>query len=463
MAALEDARAVAALVAGVLLLAATPAGASEEARPAESNVTPWMVAPEMPERTPWGLLDTHRSQGGTAPSWTTARSLTGDWGGRRSTLAREYGLAIVGDYTAEVAGNPVGGRRQNVRYTHNVGLAVLADLETLVGLEETYFMVSASNRAGESNSARDIGNVFAVQQLFGGQTTRLVDLALGKRLLGGALDLVAGRINGLDDFIASPLYCNAQNLALCGNPLGVPTDVSISSYPNTAWGARARYQFHPAAYVMGGAYNTFGNFRDNKYHGVDFSIRDDSGVLGIGEVGIMPHRFARAARLTDLPGHYKVGGYYDTEPLTVFRTGAMEGGTQGAYLGFDQMVYREGETRSVQGLTPFVTFHWAPSDKNTLVRWVSWGAVYEGLIPGRDADVLGFFGAWGRFSDDLRASQVDAGQPGQDYEIILELSYRVDVLPWFYLQPDVQGVLNPGATDTIPNALVLALQFGVPF
>lgn len=47
--------------------------------------------------------------------------------------------------------------------------------------------------------------------------------------------------------------------------------------------------------------------------------------------------------------------------------------------------------------------------------------------------------------------------------MILELNYRVNLLPWFYLQPDVQGVLSPGGTGTIPNALVLALEFGVPF
>jgi MFS family permease len=45
----------------------------------------------------------------------------------------------------------------------------------------------------------------------------------------------------------------------------------------------------------------------------------------------------------------------------------------------------------------------------------------------------------------------------------LELNYRVNVLPWFYLQPDLEGIINPGAAHRIDDALVLALQFGVPF
>jgi porin len=101
-------------------------------------------------------------------------------------------------------------------------------------------------------------------------------------------------------------------------------------------------------------------------------------------------------------------------------------------------------------------------DVNTFTRFVSWGAVYVGLLPSRDDDVTAFFGAWGSFGDDLAASQVAAGQRPQDYEVILELNHRVNLLPWLYVQPDIQGVLNPGGCGDIPNALVLALQFGVP-
>jgi porin len=88
--------------------------------------------------------------------------------------------------------------------------------------------------------------VYPVQQIFGGQTTRLVDLAIGKGLFHRTLRIVAGRLNGLDDFIASPLYCNAQNLAFCGNPLSIPVDVNISSYPNTMWGTRIHWEPIPS-------------------------------------------------------------------------------------------------------------------------------------------------------------------------------------------------------------------------
>jgi len=108
---------------------------------------------------------------------------------------------------------------------HNIGLALFADLDKLLGrsipalwaplLHDTAFLVSASNRAGSSLSAKYIGNVYAVQQIYGGETTRLVHLAAAKAFFRRKLRIAAGRINALDDFIASPLYCNAQNLAFC--------------------------------------------------------------------------------------------------------------------------------------------------------------------------------------------------------------------------------------------------------
>jgi len=100
---------------------------------------------------------------------------------------------------------------------------------------------------------------------------------------------------------------------------------------------------------------------------------------------------------------------------------------------------------------------------NAQTNFVDLGAVYVGLIPTRDIDVAGFFFAYGWFSSDLRRSQLAAGKPGQDHEAVLELNYRWNPLPWVYLQPDIQGILNPGAAHQFGDALVLAMQFGVTF
>lgn len=442
----------AAWLAAVLLVAEGAAAGEPSA---------WLAPAPTQTRTNWGLLDLDRSLG--SGRFDRASTLTGNWGGVRDRLERDHGVNVFAVYTSEVAGNPVGGLDRNVRYTHNVGVGLAADLGKLAGIPDTYFLVTASNRSGESNSALDIGNLFEVQQIYGHQTTRLVQLALGHEFLDGDLEVVAGRIHGLDDFAASPLYCNAQNLAFCGNPLSIPINVSIPSYPNAAWGARARYE--PGGdpwYVMVGAYNAFENFRANKYHGVDFSWRSASGIVTIAEVGLMPHAWAGRGLGTDLPGHYKVGGYWGNEPRPVFATGERQRGTWSVYVAFDQMFFREGGEKSQQGLTGFVAVTWAPPERNSQELFLTSGLLYEGIVPGRDADLLGLYAAYGQISRDLRHSQIRNGVPGQTFELILEINYRVQVLPWLYLQPDVQGILNPGGAGRIDDALVFALQFGVP-
>src|SRR5262249_38315672 len=217
---------LATVLAAAVLASAIALAGSAAADETEPEITSWMLPSST--RPVWGLLDSERARG-SGPPLGPVDSLTGNWGGFRDRLRDEYGLAVAGDYTSESAGNPIGGRRQGVTYTHNIGLALFADPEKLLGpsipalwaplLHATAFLVSASNRAGRSLSAQYIGNVYAVQQIFGGQTTRLVHLAVAKAFFRRKLRIAAGRINGLDDFIASPLYCNAQNLAFCGNPL----------------------------------------------------------------------------------------------------------------------------------------------------------------------------------------------------------------------------------------------------
>ena len=258
--------------------------------------------------TEWGILDPQYFVPTRIVGQLTAA--TGNWEGLRSQLS-DAGVSVFGAYNSESAGNPVGGEVAEFRYTHNFALGVTLDLHRLLGLSDTYFLASASERTGNSLSY-DIPNFFQVQQIFGHQTIRLVDLAVEKLFLDKKLDVVGGRINALDDFATSPLYCFAQNLGFCGNPLSIPVNASIPSYPGAAWGIRARYEVSPEFYSMTGAYNTYEDFRSDKFHGVDFSIRHNSGVAIMEELGYSPdaaaknrlsrHFQARRARMTPSRG-----------------------------------------------------------------------------------------------------------------------------------------------------------------
>ncbi len=205
---------------------------------AQTFSTPWMHTTQGDWATEWGILDPQILF--LPGSWAQLTAATGDWDGVRSELS-DAGISSFGTYQSESAGNPAGGELHKLRYTHNVALGVALDLQRLLGVRDTYFLASASERTGNSLS-NDIPNIFQVQQIYGHQTIRLVDLAVEHLFFDQKLDVVGGRINALDDFATSPYYCFAQNLGFCGNPLSIPTNANVPSYPGAAWGIRARYR-----------------------------------------------------------------------------------------------------------------------------------------------------------------------------------------------------------------------------
>jgi len=102
--------------------------------------------------------------------------LLGDWYGLRPWL-EDHGITPTVTFVTDALGNPTGGREQGFTGAHNLGLDLLFDMEKLAGLRGGSFHFSLSERFGTSLSREFIGNVFTVQQVFGGQTYRVVNLA----------------------------------------------------------------------------------------------------------------------------------------------------------------------------------------------------------------------------------------------------------------------------------------------
>lgn len=51
--------------------------------------------------------------------------------------------------------------------------------------------------------------------------------------------------------------------------------------------------------------------------------------------------------------------------------------------------------------------------------------------------------------------------PKQDYELLLELNYRIQIAPWAFVEPDVQVIINPDGRSEIDDALVIGFALGV--
>ncbi len=398
----------------------------------------------------------------------TRKYLTGDWGGLRTRL-NKAGIIPTLTYVTDIQGNPVGGDKKGFKYFHNIGLDIVFDMEKLAGWKGGRFHIAASQRSGSSLTRRDIKNTFNVAQVCCGATYKLVNFSYQQSLFEDKLNIRLGRISGGDEFLSSPLYWLFVQNGIDGNPVGIFLNVGFSAYPNATWGVRVRTRPTKDFYIMAGLYNANPERIKNKKHGADLSFDDP--YLIIAETGYHMNEFLHSP---GLPGNYKIGAYYQTGDFKNFSNpGSTKNGNFGFYILLDQMIYKEKGgvgLKADQGLQPFVSLLFAPdSEINTFPFFLNGGLVYKGLIPGRDTDYAGLAIIYGKYSNKLKAptpeptefSLISEITGSEDFEMVLEWMYKIQLTQWLNIQPDIQYVIKPGGTGDIPNALVIGFQLGV--
>ena len=401
-------------------------------------------------------------------NWLGQENMTGGWDGARARLHDE-GFDFWGNYVINLAGNISGGFRQGVTYTDNQAVGVDIDFGKLARWQGTKLHISFDNRDGQSLSNGYIGNIFQVQQIFGGgELARLMELTIEQSLWDNLVNFRAGRAMGGNDFATSPLYGNFMNQAMCGNMGSLGKNISLSFYPVASWGGRV--QIRPASWFMIQSGIFEANPTLNMKHGFDWSTAGATGVIYMTELWVMP-----GTEPGGMLGHYKFGFYYDSSTATdFFRNNAGASavatgtpfktypGKTGAYFLADQIVYRVRDAGN-KGLTLLGGVSYANQNTNFMPLYVFGGFLYTGLIPTRDNDTTGFSVSYGRVSSDLARTQRLQGKPPQSSETIMEWNYAVHVAKWFTFQPNVQFVVRPGGTGAIPNAVVLGLQTTMNF
>jgi porin len=413
--------------------------------------------------------------------WWRGDALTGDWWGTRNWMDKDTGIEFSGTYTTDLAGNPVGGMEQGFTYTDNIAFGAKLDLEKLVGWHGATFTIAATDRNGTSLSQNYIGNQFTVQQIFGGQTIILTGLHLTQRLLDDKMEIKVGRFSAGDDFASSPLYWLYMNNGIDGNPQALPVNASFSAYPWASWAARVRFEPSPDWNAMFGLYQVSSKTFNRYLHGVNFSFEPTDGVMFLGQVGWTPEFFRRPVKRVEtereeneelseaeenmhgLPGHYWFGAYYSTWEYAQFGSTQSAANAYGFYWHADQKVYEEAPG-SDQGLTLWTAFVLSPQENIAKIpfQW-NCGVAYQGMLPQRNEDIAMFGLAYGSFSDDYgNAGNAYNGEP-VSYEMALEWGYRIQFNRFLYAQPNIQYIVQPGGTGSIPDAFVLGLQIGVTF
>jgi porin len=394
-----------------------------------------------------------------------------DWFTFRSS-AENVGLTPTLTFDSNIAGNVTGGQSQGVTHADNLGLSLLFDFDKMASLEGGSFLASVSQRSGSSLSKEHVGNVFTIQQVYGGQTFHLIDLAYQQRLLDNRVEVRLGRIASGDDFLVSPYNWLFMQNGFDGNPVGIVfNSPGMTAYPNATWGAWLKVRPTERTYVMAGIYNGDPSIRDIDHNGADMSMNGP--IFVIGEAG-----FQRNALPGDpgLLGNYRIGGWYDNSSFTDFNTvgygtfPATKRGNWGVYTLDDQMLFSFDDPSTQRGLGICGSFLVSPNESiSQMPYFFTAGIVARGVIPCREPDLAGFGIVYGHFSSDLQHAQereqlFSPAAGAQEYESVLEWTYRFYYRKKaVFFQPDIQYVIRPGGTGKLDNALVLACWIGINF
>ena len=414
-------------------------------------------------------------------------TLTGDWGGSRTSLA-DHGVLLGADSIDDVFSTLSGGVRRGTTYEGRFEVLATLDLERLMGWQGAIVHANAYQIHGRDLSSRSLGNnLLTVTNTEATNATRLFDLWIEQTFFKGRMSLRVGQIAADDEFFVSESAANFVN-----STFGWP-DILASSlpsggpvYPLAMPGVRLKLAVNNeltlSAAVFSGdpAGPGLGDPQRRNHTGTAFRLNDGTFVIAEAAYGVN-----QSSDAPGLPASYKLGVWFHSGSFADQRfdqqgvplASPMSTGVPrtrrrdtGAYLIVDQTVWRRNGT-SDQGLSVFFRLSGAPSDRNKIALYGDGGFSFKGITPNRPDDVCGLAFAFAKIGKSAVTRDRDlidlTGEPRpvRSYEAALELTYRAQLTPWWALQPDLQIIIRPGAGVGLPEApeksIPTATVFGV--
>jgi porin len=448
----------------VIALALVGTGLRGDGGPAANGAPGGASAATSPEIVP---PPTTTAPGGK--SFWTSDYLTQPWLGFRDRW-QTAGISFKPDWTGEVFGNVSGGARRGVVSDGVFELPLLLDLGALSGgaVNDLTFKVNAFYIYGSNLSQSFVHDFSGSSNLAGYNSLRLDELWVQKGLWNNTVTVKVGN-QGIDN----EFFVSNSAALFVGSTFGSFTLLANNIpfapiYPTASPGVRVQVQPDPHYYVMAGVYGLDKGLSQstNDKNGTLFALNADSGVMIAAETGFLLNQ---GKNETGLQGTYRLGAIVDTGNFPIYDA-QDDAGTNGGearqsgvnYLVYgvvDQQLYSEGARK----ISIFVRPGGAPSNANFVDYYVDGGFNFTGFVPGRDDDVAGLAVARSHVSGDYSAAEVAEGEAPLTAETYLEATYKLQLTPWWYVQPDFQYVITPSGEAGSHNATILGVRTYVLF
>ncbi len=383
-------------------------------------------------------------------------TLTGDWGGIRTTLSNK-GIDTNVVYKFDIMSDTAGGAKRGTDTLDNLDVIFPINGEKLLGSKGTSALIHILNNNGSQPNAALVGSAQGIDNIeVQTRTVKLYEAWLQQNFMDDKLSVLAGLYD-----LNSEFYVTESSGLFLQPTFGIGTDMSQSGqngpsiFPNTSAGVRFKVQpnhnFFAQAVVLDGVP---GDPHNGKGTHVQFNRGD--GALIAGEADYVPGNESPNGKIG-------VGVWEYTEKFDdlVDVDGAgkpVKRSSEGLYILVERRIYQVSGSDN-QGLSTFARFGVANGDANRFDYAGSAGVVSTGLFPGRDQGRLGL----GVSAAHRSAKYRNSAGPTDEWEEAFELTYSDNITPWLAVQPDIQYIINPGTDPALKNAVVVGTRFTAKF
>lgn len=379
---------------------------------------------------------------GAQPTWP---HLFGSWGGLRDRLAAR-GIYPEVVLITEWVQNTHGGETTGSEILNNIDLTLRVEgAQAGLPLDGTFFLYVLSNFGG--SPSENVGDFQVTSNIEAPSTAKLYEAWYEHRFLSDHLSLLAG----LHDY-NSEFYVVEYGLTLLNSSFGIGPEISQvppSIFPTTALGARLRWTPGDGTYLLLGAYDGVPGDPDEERR-TQIQLRRDDGIfyaLEFGHIAGEPEG-----------DYHKLGlglWYRDTDYIDL--TGNERAHNEGLYLLAEKSLYRSSD--AARHLGGFLQLGITRDDRNEGEDYLGAGLIGTGLLAQRQDDVVSIGVALVRSSGAFRRTN-----PGsRRAETAIELTYRAEIRPGLWIQPDLQYVIHPGFDRALDDALVVGIRLEASF
>jgi porin len=379
--------------------------------------------------------------------------MLGDLGALRPGLA-EQGILLTLAYTGEVLGNVSGGLDTGSEYQGLLDFMIDADLSKSLGWNGASARLNPMWIEGTGLTRDYVGEISKVSNIDARDEARVFEAWLQQEVLEGAVSLRGGLMAADQEFALTAtgaLFLNSGFGALIAATANEPVPV----YPLGALGVRLKVEPAPGLYLMGASYEGHPGQEYQNQSGMKVRLTDEEGTVTFIETGWV--------REGAYPGAIKAGFVYHSAAFIEHDSGEPEDGHAVVYVLAEQLLFRESppDVECAEGLTAFVRVGGSEPERSLVTVSVDAGLAYTGLIPGREADVVGLGAVYSDISEDFADTQADPS--AYDHELTFEATYKIVISRWWSLQPDFQYVIHPGGSDATDDAFVIGMRFDLLF